>query len=237
MKSLMNLLTVLLAVIGFEAAAATPVKPTVAVLYFDVHESLKAEQVFQKGLAEMLITDLVQTDLFSVVERSRLEDVLTELKLQKSAAVDQATAQKAGKLLGAKYLILGSIIPLGKKLSFETRVLSVETAKVLKSTRAQASMDDVFEAEQQLAQNLQRLLLEAETTAQAAPTPASPAPAKPPAAKKKTVLSFFTAAKFAGALDAKDNHDLVKAKELLTQVTAEAPTFELAKLDLANLTK
>ncbi len=237
MKSLLKSVAVITSLFSALSWSA-PARPTLAVLYFDVHESMKAEQVFRKGLAQMLITDLAQSADLQVVERERLEEVLSELKLQGSAQVDPATAQRAGKLLGAKYLLMGAIVPLGKKLSFETRVLQVETGKVVTTTRALATMDDVYDAEQQLAGVLPGLIQGADRAA--GPTPGAPrppahdAPTRP--AKKKVALSFFTAARYAGALDALDAHDPKKAKELLTQVTTEAPAFELAQADLAKLT-
>jgi curli biogenesis system outer membrane secretion channel CsgG len=44
-----------------------------------------------------------------LVERERLKDIKGELALQQSGDVDAATAQKIGKLLGAKYMLAGKI--------------------------------------------------------------------------------------------------------------------------------
>lgn len=44
-----------------------------------------------------------------LVERERLRDIKGELALQQSGDVDAATAQKVGKLLGAKYMLTGKI--------------------------------------------------------------------------------------------------------------------------------
>ena len=44
-----------------------------------------------------------------LVERDRLKDVKGELSMQQSGEVDAATAQKIGKLLGAKYMLAGKI--------------------------------------------------------------------------------------------------------------------------------
>jgi curli biogenesis system outer membrane secretion channel CsgG len=44
-----------------------------------------------------------------LVERERLKDIKGELSMQQSGDVDAATAQKIGKLLGAKYMLVGKI--------------------------------------------------------------------------------------------------------------------------------
>src|SRR4051812_39755191 len=87
------------------AAAADPV--TVAVLYFDYDGKDTELAVLRKGLAQMLISDLLGTPTIRVVERDRLQEVLDELKLQATNKIEPATAVKAGKLLGARYLVLG----------------------------------------------------------------------------------------------------------------------------------
>jgi curli biogenesis system outer membrane secretion channel CsgG len=46
---------------------------------------------------------------FSVIERNKLSLVLKEQNLATSGAVDPATAAKVGKMLGAKYIVLGGV--------------------------------------------------------------------------------------------------------------------------------
>lgn len=218
-------LVVLLGAFPVVAAPPAPAKPVVAVLYFDVPEKNEDLAAFRKGLAEMLITDLVQGEQLSVVERSRLEEVLAELELSGSGKVDPATAQKIGKLLGARYQVMGSIVPLGKLMSFEVKVVRVETGQVLKATRERATVDDVFEAEQKLAATLQALVAEAEKLV------------PPPPPKGATKLRYDTAVKYSKALDAKDKKNKDAAVKLLNEVVKEQPDFKLAQLDLLNLTK
>lgn len=58
--------------------------PSVAVSYFDNTAADAAVAPLQKGLADMLITDLSASDAITVVERSRLQDILQEIELQKN---------------------------------------------------------------------------------------------------------------------------------------------------------
>ncbi|MGZ5453287.1 MAG: CsgG/HfaB family protein [Candidatus Aminicenantales bacterium] len=61
------------------------------------------------GMAEMLVTALVETGKFKVLERQQIHDVLGEQDLGDSGRVDPATAAKIGKILGARYLIYGTV--------------------------------------------------------------------------------------------------------------------------------
>ncbi|MCK4826519.1 hypothetical protein KA005_62835 [bacterium] len=62
-----------------------------------------------KSVTDMLVTALVKTKRFRVVERSALEKVMKEHQLQLSGAIDTSTAVKIGKLLGLKFIMLGSV--------------------------------------------------------------------------------------------------------------------------------
>jgi len=68
-----------------------------------------------QGVADMLVTALVKSGEFIVVERKELDKVLAEQRLGRSGSVTPQTAPAIGKLLGADLLVLGSISELGTK--------------------------------------------------------------------------------------------------------------------------
>ena len=55
----------------------------------------------ERGLAELLTTDLARSSRLTVVERLRLQAVLDEMKLQSSGATDSSGNVRAGKILQA----------------------------------------------------------------------------------------------------------------------------------------
>ena len=59
-------------------------------------------------VAERLTTELVQRHV-AVVERSQMEKVLREIKLEMSGAVDSVSAKKLGKLLGVDVVVTGNL--------------------------------------------------------------------------------------------------------------------------------
>ncbi|MBW7888547.1 MAG: hypothetical protein H3C35_09350 [Bacteroidetes bacterium] len=70
-----------------------------------------------EGVADMLVTALVKTGKFTVLERQELEKVLDEQKLGESGLVTPQTAPKLGKILGVELLVIGSVSEFGTKES------------------------------------------------------------------------------------------------------------------------
>jgi len=65
------------------------------------------------GLSDMLITALVETKKFIVIERSELDQILTEQGLGMSGTVTPQSAAKVGQLLGVELMITGSVSEFG----------------------------------------------------------------------------------------------------------------------------
>jgi TolB-like protein len=221
-----------LAVALTAAAQGKPVRPTVAVLYFDyTGKNVELEQL-RKGLARMLISDLAAAPAFQLVERERLEEVLGELKLGQTKSIDAGSAARVGKLLGARFMVLGGYFELAGKLRCDARVVEVETGKVLKSVGLQRKSDEFLDLEQRLAVDLGDALTTA--TGTRAPAPGTPAPKRPTPPKR---LKAALAARYGKALDAKDRGDKKRARAELAAVVKEQPDFTLAATDLAALAR
>ena len=123
-------------------------KITIAVLYFDNNSVVDKDKVepLKKGLADMLITNLTKVQAFRVVERERLNDVMVELKLNQTEAIDQTTAQKVGKLLGAQTLLLGSYVNFySGKMRVDLRIIETETGLTLKADEITDDADELFD--------------------------------------------------------------------------------------------
>jgi len=234
LRSLAALALATLVAAAHVARAAEPTpkpKPTVAILYMDYTGKDEQLVVLKKGLAQMLISDLSSVPTVQIVERDRLQDIMDELQLGTSAKIDPATANKLGKLLGARYMVLGGFFDLLGTLRVDARLVEVETGKVIRSVGAQGKEDAFLDIEQKIVADLTTIFTSADIDAPPAPvTPVRlPAVAKPKQVKTKTV------ARYGKALDFMDKGDKVKAKEELQAVVAEQPDFALAASDLARL--
>jgi TolB-like protein len=212
------------------AAAALADRPRVAVLYFD-YDKDDDYKVLKKGFAQMLITDLAGNDAITVVERARMQELMDELKLQQTDKIDQATAAKLGKILGAKWMLFGSYFLLGGKMAVDVRLVDVETFALAKGAKARMTGDDFMEAEQKISKEI-NFWLSGQATKMANEPPRRVEAPKPPAK-----LPMATAVKYSKALDAIDKKDKEGAKRQLAEVVKEQPDFALAALDLAALSK
>lgn len=68
-----------------------------------------------RGVSDMLVTALVESDQFIVIEREELDEVLKEQGLGMSGTVTPQSAAKIGQLLGVQRIITGSITEFGSK--------------------------------------------------------------------------------------------------------------------------
>jgi curli biogenesis system outer membrane secretion channel CsgG len=95
--------------------AADAAKPRVAVLEFKNKAQGYIWSWYQAGQAaqDMLVTELVKTGNFRVMEREQLAAIMQEKNLSLSGDIDPKTAVKFGKMIGVEYLIAGAVTELG----------------------------------------------------------------------------------------------------------------------------
>ena len=84
-------------------------KTTVAVMDFS-NESLYGSDKIGSAVADMLITMLMRSGRFIVLERQLIQEILQEQALGQSGAVTEETAPDVGSLLGVQTLITGAIM-------------------------------------------------------------------------------------------------------------------------------
>ncbi|UCF64789.1 MAG: hypothetical protein JSW33_02845 [bacterium] len=122
---------------------------TVAVL--DLHNQTEFDDPrIGRGVANMLVTALVNSGRFTVVERNEavMENLLKEQALGMSGVVDPTTAARVGQLLGASGVIIGEVSEFGirktgsfvgiggqktitTRVVIDARLVDVETGRIL----------------------------------------------------------------------------------------------------------
>ncbi len=117
-----HVLTVVLTLCCLSLAAVPAVsqdRPRIAVLEFAADSDTRWWTWWRGGGAsavqDVMVTELVKTRMFSVIERERLDGLLREQNLSLSGAVDTSTAVRAGRLLGVKYLVVGAVTEYGAR--------------------------------------------------------------------------------------------------------------------------
>lgn len=68
-------------------------------------------------VTDYVIEGLLDSDMFSVMERDQLQAVLSEHHLNLTGMVDPATAVAIGKLTGVEYLVYGNVVGLSTKIT------------------------------------------------------------------------------------------------------------------------
>ena len=82
-----------------------------------------------KALTQRLTTEMIKLGEYTVLERSEMQKVLKEQKFQYSGCVDTKCAVEIGVMLGAKYIVVGSVSKVGSTFSIDSRLINVETGE------------------------------------------------------------------------------------------------------------
>jgi len=230
--------TLFTAVAGLALAAGTAIaqsKPTVAVLPFTNSALGKTNEdlaPLSKGLSDLLTSALAANTGIRVVERDRIQAVLEEQKLSTDGKVDNATAVKVGKIVGAHHMIAGVFVTELKSgtMRITARVFNTETSELerLMNGDVTGKTDAILPLIDKLAANLNKELK----------LPEIPAPAREEhaaSAKKQEKVPFQAVMLYSRALDEKDHGNKEKAVSLFNQAIKAFPEYEAPKAELKKL--
>jgi hypothetical protein len=103
-----------LAVLDLDADAVTPVEA--------------------RTLTNKLRSELIKTGKYTVLERSKMEDILKEQGFQQTGCVSTQCAIEAGQLLGVTHIAAGSIGKVGTIFYISLRLINVSTGQIYKTT-------------------------------------------------------------------------------------------------------
>lgn len=134
-------------------------KNTIAVLYFRNGTGDPSLDPMRKGIPLLLVTDLSGVPGLSVIERTRLQALTEETDLGATGLVEAGTAPRAGKLLGARWLVGGDI---GRekptRIDLTTNVADVPAGTTSGKTSAGGEIERLFEVEKDLLFGVLKLL-------------------------------------------------------------------------------
>ncbi len=132
------------------SAAAHAERPTVAVFDFEIGTTQSTEVTVTDGsgtssseveqsaqtslLTNKIITELTQSGAVSVVERKKVGQIMEEAQLTQQDLAEASTAAELGKLLGAEYMIFGSVDALRPSVSIEDLAYDAGEQKVMSLT-------------------------------------------------------------------------------------------------------
>ncbi|MCH7820175.1 MAG: hypothetical protein IIB40_11565 [Candidatus Marinimicrobia bacterium] len=84
-------------------------------------------------LTDRLRSNLVETGVFDVVERGKMNEILGEQNFQMSGCISSECAVEVGQLLGVSRMITGGIGKIGNTYTLDVRVIDIETSRILEA--------------------------------------------------------------------------------------------------------
>jgi len=103
--------------------------------FTDVGEQAQKRRIGTIVAAEVA-TDLRRDHNLLLVERQKLTEVMAELRVQQSGAVDSSSAAQIGKIADAQALVIGTASDLGDRYLVDARVVATETGETLAADSA-----------------------------------------------------------------------------------------------------
>lgn len=106
-------------------------KYIITIMPFSYESELEQYSDMVNKIPSKLLSELYTTKRFRIIERSRLDTVMKEMQLGQTGVLDEESAVKVGKQLGAELIILGSVTSIKTKESKKTLgFASMQTVEV-----------------------------------------------------------------------------------------------------------
>lgn len=162
-------------------------KIVIAVVDFRNTGGDKSLNYLEKTIPENIITRMAKSGQTEIVERSRLQEALTEMELGISGIIDEQSAIELGRAVGATAILLGSFASIERQIRINARLIDVRTSRIIKAEVVQGSVsDDIFRLMDQLAISMESQLLNKKTnTIQFQPIPITERPVVKPQVRKR----------------------------------------------------
>mgnify|MGYP001000699657 CR=1 FL=1 len=123
----------------------------IAIFDFELEADIKGYEALATDVPRALTEAFIRGGIFRPVERSSLEKLLQEQEFSVSGLVDQNTAVKVGKIAGARYALVGSIVIIKEQIRMSCRVIDVQTGEIVYAKSTFGALADIFELEEELA--------------------------------------------------------------------------------------
>jgi tetratricopeptide (TPR) repeat protein/predicted Ser/Thr protein kinase len=203
------------------AAAAAPARPAVAIVPFEVMGGNPDAAWLGKGLPSMLITGLAQTPDIEVIGNERLSDAARQLGAAGLDVVDRGQLADLARRSGARFVLVGSIVQVGRDLRIDARVEDLETGAVRLAESVRGA--DALTLADDLAARVRRGL----------DVRATPGAVRPVAEMSTASVDAYRA--YLAGADAWFNYRLADARRHFQEAIALDPGFGLAYFHLSGV--
>lgn len=122
----------------------------IAVLPFENSSGLEKLEPLEKGLRDIIMGDLAETEGIAVVERENLDKVVKELEINLLGLIDSKTQIKVGKLVGANIMLVGGFSLVDSTMKINAHLLDIETTELIKSEEVKGKVTDIVQLSREL---------------------------------------------------------------------------------------
>jgi TolB-like protein len=135
-------------------------RPGIAVLPFSnggsYGQGKEDFDALERGIAGMMISELSANPAARVVERQEIQRLLDEQNLGAQNRIDPQTAARIGKLVGARYTVLGTFIDFYGDFRVDVRLVNTETGEIIKTESERMQRDHLFDIIRNVAARLMK---------------------------------------------------------------------------------
>ncbi|MFC1574534.1 CsgG/HfaB family protein [Gemmatimonadota bacterium] len=131
-----------------ELSGQAPAPGSVAVFPFQVSAASEELMPLQVALADMMTTDLALSRALTVLERTQVQSLLTEMALTEAGFTEPETGARAGRMLRAEHVVQGALTSLTEdNLRFDTDVLNTARRQSAGEATAENLLEQLFDME------------------------------------------------------------------------------------------
>lgn len=102
-------------------------------------------KILSNAATDIIRSEMVKTGIFTIVERSQMDEILKEQGFQQSGCTDQSCAVQVGKLLSAKKILLGEINKIKDVFIITARIVDIEKGVSEFSANEKAESEEVLD--------------------------------------------------------------------------------------------
>jgi TolB-like protein len=158
-RAVMTVLSVVPVLLGAQQRGQDT-RPGIAVLPFNnggsYGQSKEDFDALERGIAGMMISELAQNPAARLVEREQVQRLVDEQNLGAQGRVDPQSAAKVGKLVGARYIVLGTFIDFYSDFRVDVRLVNTETGEIVKTESDRMQREHLFDLIRNVATRLMK---------------------------------------------------------------------------------
>jgi TolB-like protein len=119
----------------------------IAIIPFSYADTKDSDSKDGSVIAARLTVKMINMHKFDIIERSALDKVMNELKLQASGTIDASSAQQLGKVLGVQAIVTGTLVETSNgQIEVNARMIKTETAQAIGASQVDLDKDWVGDA-------------------------------------------------------------------------------------------